>query len=172
MQTSAQNKISGMYVDPYATDSLQKFLLHFNKKLEIFVELLQQEQQTLLEGNADEISNATQYKLDYINELSGLISKHFSKASNHSGNDLEQSLKMMNVVCVEKQLKQWQESLKLITFCRELSDGNSIILANRLKSTNNALDTLYSLTGAQQNKTYDNNGQSKHPQVSRQLASV
>ena len=172
MQTSAQNINTGIHMDPYATDSLQEFLLRFNKKLEILVELLQKEQQTLLKGNADEISHATQYKLDYMNELSGLITNYFNRTSSHSGSNLEQSLKMMNVICVEKQLKQWEESLELITFCRELSDENSILLANRLKSTNNALDTLYSLTGTQQNKTYDDSGQSKHPQVSRQLASV
>ena len=172
MQSSAQSINTGIHVDPYATDYLKEFLIRFNKKLEIFVELLQQEQHTLLKGNVDDISHATQYKLDYIKELSGLITNHFSKASNHPRNNLDQSLKMMNVICVEKQIKQWDKSLELITFCRELSDENSILLANRLKSTNNALDTLYSLTGTPQNKTYDDNGQSKQPHISRQLASV
>lgn len=172
MQSSAQSINTGIHVDPYTTDSLQEFLIRFNKKLEIFVELLQQEQQTLLKGNVDDISHATQHKLDYIKALSSLITNHFSKASNHPRNNLEHSLKMMNSICVEKQIKQWDKSIELITYCREQSDENSIILANRLKFTNNALDTLYSLTGAQQNKTYDDTGLSKHPHISRQLASV
>ena len=172
MKTPAQNINTGIHVDPYSTYSLQNFLVNFNRKLEILVDLLQQEQQTLLKGNADDISHATQHKIDYINELSGLITNHFSKSSNHPRNNLEQSLKMMNMICVEKQIKEWTESLQLIKLCRELSDENSILLANRLKSTNNALDTLYSLTGTQQNKTYDESGLSKHPRVSRQLASV
>ena len=172
MQTPAQSINTGIHLDLYATEALQEFLAQFNRKLEVLVEILQQEQQTLLRGNADDISHATQNKLDYMHELFGFITNHFSKATNHSSRDLEQSLKMMNVICVEKQIKQWADSQELITICRELSDGNSIVLANRLKSTNSALDTLYSLTGTQQNKTYDDNGQSKHPHVSRQLASV
>ncbi len=172
MPTSDQSINTGIHADPYETSTLQDFLVRFNRKLELFVELLQLEQQTLMQGSADEISHAAQSKLDHIQKLSQFIANYFNNIPGHTNNDLEQSLKMMNVICVEKEIKQWTESQELIRFCRDLSDENSILLANRLKSTNSALDTLYSLTGSQPNKTYDDNGHSKHSHISRQLASV
>jgi len=161
---------TGLHIDPYATPSIQEFLKSFNKKLETFIEVLQRDQETLIKGNADEISQSAQDKLAYIQKLSDFIASNFNNTSDK--NNLEESLKMMNIICIEKKIQQWNESLDLINFCREISDENSILLANRLKSTNSALDTLYSLTGNQQTKTYDDNGHSKHSHVSRQLASV
>lgn len=161
---------TGIHNDPYATSSIEEFLARFNKMLEAFVEILQHDQETLIKGSADEISQSAQAKLTYIQTLSDFIASYFNNSSNN--NNLEQSLKMMNVICIEKKIQPWNESLDLIHFCRELSDENSILLANRLKSTNNALDTLYSLTGSQQTKTYDDSGHSKHSHISRQLASV
>ena len=172
MQSSDQSINTGIHADPYETSTLQNFLVGFNRKLELFVELLQHEQQTLIQGTADEISQAAHSKLDHIQKLSQYIANYFNNTPGQTNNDLEQSLKMMNMICVEKEIKQWTESQELIRFCQNLSDENSILLANRLKSTNSALDTLYSLTGSQPNKTYDDNGHSKHPHVSRQLASV
>ena len=170
MQPSDQSIDTGLHEDPYATAPLKSFLARFNRKLESLVELLQQEQKTLMNGNADEISHAAQSKLDYMQQLSDFIQNHFNAPANKA--DLEQSLKNMNVICVEKNLVEWHQSQELVQLCRELSDENSILLANRLKHTNSALDTLYSLTGAPQSKTYDDLGQSKHSHISRQLASV
>ncbi|MFK7815388.1 MAG: flagellar export chaperone FlgN [Gammaproteobacteria bacterium] len=170
MSSSDPSINTGLHNDPYATSTIEGFLTHFNKKLEAFVEILQHDQETLIKGSADEISQSAQNKLTYIQTLSDFIANYFNNTSN--SNSLEESLKMMNVICIEKKIQQWNESLDLIHFCRELSDENSILLANRLKSTNNALDTLYSLTGSQQTKTYDDSGHSKHSHISRQLASV
>ncbi len=161
---------TGLHVDPYATSSIQEFLSQFNKKLETLAETLQHEQETLLKGSAEDISQSAQDKLAHMQKLSDYIANYFHDTDNK--NTLEQSLKMIDVICVEKKIQLWTESLDLIHFCRELSEENSILLANRLKSTNNALDTLYSLTGTQQTKTYDDNGHSKHSHISRQLASV
>jgi flagellar biosynthesis/type III secretory pathway chaperone len=161
---------TGIHADPYATISIEEFLARFNKKLESFVEVLQRDQEILIKGSADAISQSAENKLTHIQALSDCIAKHFNNASND--NNLEESLKMMNLICIEKKIQKWNESLELIHFCRELSDENSILLANRLKSTNNALDTLYSLTDTQQIKTYDDSGHSKHSNISRQLASV
>lgn len=172
MNSSEHSKNTGIYVDPYSTPIVKEFLVRFNKKLESFVGILQQEQEVLTAGTADEISIATQDKLNFIQTLSDLIANHFNNFSDNTTSNLEESLKMMNVICIEKQINEWNKSQNLIQFCRELSDENSIILANRLKSTNSALDTLYSLTGSQQSKTYDDSGHSKHSHVSRQLASV
>ncbi len=170
MSSSDPSINTGLHNDPYATSSIEEFLTRFNKKLEAFVEILQHDQETLIKGSADEISQSAQNKLTYIQTLSDFIASYFNNTANSSS--LEESLKMMNVICIEKKILQWNESLDLIHFCRELSDENSILLANRLKSTNNALDTLYSLTGSQQTKTYDDSGHSKHSHISRQLASV
>lgn len=170
MQTSENSIDTGLHEDPYATAPLKIFLVRFNRKLESLLELLQQEQETLINGNADEISLAAQSKLDYMQQLSDFIQNHFDAPTNKTS--LEQSLKNMNVICVEKNLVEWNQSQELVQLCRELSDENSILLANRLKHTNSALDTLYSLTGTQQSKTYDDLGQSKHSHRSRQLASV
>ncbi len=171
--SSTDNSIStGIHTDPYSTSSIKDFLAPFNKKLEALVELLQSEQNVLSKGTADEISHAAQNKLDYMQALSDFITNYFSNSTNYSSSNLDKSLKMMNVVCVEKNIKEWNESQNLIQFSRELSNENSILLANRLKSTNSALDTLYSLTGSQQSSTYDGSGHSRHPQISRQLASV
>ncbi len=172
MQTPDQSINTGIHTDPYETSALQDFLVRFNRKLELFVELLQHEQQALSQGSADEISQAAQSKLDHIQKLSKFIANNFNNSPGQTSGDLDQSLKMMNIVCVERGIKLWAESQDLIRFCQNLSNENSILLANRLKSTNSALDTLYSLTGSQPNKTYDDNGHSKHPHVSRQLASV
>ena len=172
MQSSDPSINTGLLVDPYATSSIRDFLVRFNKKLESLVEILQQEQEVLIKDGADEISQAAQNKLAYIQNLSDFIANYFSTTSDRNNVSLEQSLKEMNVICVAKKIKQWKESQILIQFCRELSDENSILLANRLKSTNSALDTLYSLTGNQQTKTYDDSGHSKHSHISRQLASV
>ena len=173
MQSTDHSINTGIQADPYSATSIKDFLLHFNRKLESLVEIMQREQEALIKGTADDISQAAQHKLGYLQELSKYIAKYFSVASENLNNDLEQSLKMLNVICVEKQITYWTASQKLISSCRELSDENSILLANRLKSTNSALDTLYSLTGTQQNKLYDDNGHSKHSNtISRQLASV
>ena len=170
MSQSDHSIDTGLHEDPYAIAPLKSFLSRFNRKLESLLELLQQEQDILMNGNADEISHAAQSKLDYMRELSNFIQNHFNAPTNKTS--LEQSLKNMNVICVEKNLNEWKQSQELVQLCRELSDENSILLANRLKHTNSALDTLYSLTGSQQSKTYDDLGQSKHSHISRQLASV
>ena len=172
MSSSDPSINTDMHADPYATSSIQEFLARFNKKLESLAESLRREQEVLVNGTADEISQAAQDKLAYMQTLSDFIANYFNNSSENTNNNLEQSLKMMNVICVEKNIKQWSDSQELIQFCRELSDENSILLANRLKSTNSALDTLYSLTGSQQTKTYDDSGHSKHSHISRQLASV
>jgi flagellar biosynthesis/type III secretory pathway chaperone len=172
MNSSDQSINTGLNIDPYASPAIQDFLIRFNKKLESLVEVHQHEQGVLKKGTADEISQATQDKFSYIQILSDFISDYFNQSSWNSNNSIEESLKMLNVICVEKKIKQWSETQALIKLCRELSDKNSIILANRLKSTNSALDTLYSLTGSQQTNIYDDNGHSKHSHVSRQLASV
>jgi len=172
MSSSNHSIDTGLHADPYATASIQDFLAHFNKKLESLVEVLRREQEVLINGTADEISQVTKEKFAYMQILSDFIANYFSNSSDNPDINLEESLRMMNVICAEKNIKAWHESQELIQFCRELSDENSILLANRLKSTNSALDTLYSLTGTQQTKTYDGNGHSKHSHVSRQLASV
>lgn len=172
MSLSDQGINTGIHVDPYATSSMQEFLARFNKMLESLAEVLRHEQEVLIKGTADEISQVTQDKFARMQELSNFIADYFNNSSENTNINLKQSLKMMNVICVEKNIKQWHDSQKLIQFCRELSDENSILLANRLKSTNSALDTLYSLTGSQQTKTYDDSGHSKHSHISRQLASV
>ncbi len=172
MSSSDPSINTAMHTDPYATSSIQEFLARFNKKLESLAESLRREQEVLINGSADEISQAAQDKLAYMQKLSDLIANYFNNSSENTNRNLEQSLKMMDVICVEKNIKQWNDSQELIRFCRELSDENSILLANRLKSTNSALDTLYSLTGSQQTKTYDDSGHSKHSHLSRQLASV
>ena len=172
MSSSDPSINTAMHTDPYATSSIQEFLARFNKKLESLAESLRREQEVLINGSADEISQAAQDKLAYMQKLSDLIANYFNNSSENTNRNLEQSLKMMDVICLEKNIKQWNDSQELIRFCRELSDENSILLANRLKSTNSALDTLYSLTGSQQTKTYDDSGHSKHSHISRQLASV
>lgn len=172
MSSSDPSINTAMHADPYATSSIQEFLARFNKKLESLAESLRREQEVLINGSADEISQAAQDKLAYMQKLSDLIANYFNNSSENTNRNLEQSLKMMDVICLEKNIKQWNDSQELIRFCRELSDENSILLANRLKSTNSALDTLYSLTGSQQTKTYDDSGHSKHSHISRQLASV
>ncbi len=172
MQSSDHSINTGLHVDPYAASSIKDFLEHFNRKLESLVEILQHEQKTLMQGSADEIGHAAQSKSDYMQELSQFIANYFNATSDTINSNLEQALKMMNVICVEKKIIEWNASQNLIQLCRELSDENSILLANRLKSTNSALDTLYSLTGSQQTKTYDDRGHSKHAHKSRQLASV
>lgn len=172
MNSSDQGINTGIHVNPYATSSMQEFLARFNKKLESLAELLQREQEVLIKGTADEISQLTQDKFTSMQKLSDFIADYFNNSSENTNRSLEQSLKMMNVICVEKNIKLWHDSQELIQFCRELSDENSILLANRLKSTNSALDTLYSLTGSQQTKTYDDSGHSKHSHISRQLAAV
>lgn len=172
MSSSDPSINTGIHTDPYAASSIQEFLARFNKKLESLAESLRREQEVLINGTADEISQAAQDKLAYMQILSDFIANYFNNHSENTNRNLEQSLKMMNVICVEKNIKQWNDSQELIQFCRKLSDENSILLANRLKSTNSALDTLYSLTGSQQTKTYDDSGHSKHSHISRQLASV
>ncbi|QMU60380.1 MAG: hypothetical protein GKR92_01180 [Gammaproteobacteria bacterium] len=172
MSSSDSSINTGIHADPYAASSIQDFLARFNKKLNSLVEVLQGEQEVLIKGTADEISQATQDKFACMQLLSDFIANYFNNTSDNTNINLEQSLKMMNVICVEKNIQAWNESQELIQFCRELSDENSILLANRLKSTNSALDTLYSLTGTQQTKTYDDSGHSNHSRVSRQLASV
>ena len=172
MQSSDHSIHSGLHIDPYAATSIKSFLVKFNQKLESFVELLQREQTTLMQGSADEISQTAQYKSDYMQELSQYVANYFSNASEKINTNLEEALKLMDIICVEKKIIEWTTSKKLIQLCRELSDKNSILLANRLKSTTSALDTLYSLTGSQQTKTYDDRGHSSNDLRSRQLASV
>jgi len=172
MSSSDPSINTGIQTDPYAASSIQEFLAHFNKKLESLAESLRLEQEVLIKGTADEISQSAQDKLANMQILSDFVANYFNNSSENTSTDLEQSLKMMNIICIEKNIKQWTDSQELIQFCRELSDENSILLANRLKSTNSALDTLYSLTGSQQTNTYDDSGHSKHSHISRQLASV
>ncbi len=172
MSSSDHSNSTGTHTNLYSTSSIKDFLSLFNKKLEVFVDTLQHEQNILVEGTADEISHAAEEKLAYMQSLSDFITNYFNNNANNSTGALEQSLKILSVICVENNIKEWIESQNLIQISRELSDENSILLANRLKSTNSALDTLYSLTGSHQTNTYDNSGHSRHLHVSRQLASV
>jgi len=158
--------------DLYPAHSIQEFLIHFNKKLGKYSALLEREREALTCGSADEIDQAAKDKLSYMQALSEYVSDHFSNFANTTKMNIEQSLKVVGAICSEKNISEWDETQKLLHLNYELSDGNSITLANRLKSTNSALNTLYSLAGINQTNTYDDSGHSKHSHTSRKLASV
>ncbi len=172
MNTSGNSINKAVTNDPYSVSSIEDFLTRLNSKLESLANILKNEHEVLIQGTADEISQVAQDKQTYMRVISEDATKYFNNFNEKAENNLEQSLKMLDVICVKKKILAWNESQKLLHFCRDLSDENSINLANRLKSTNNALNTLYSLTGINQTNTYDNSGHSKHTPVSRQLASV
>lgn len=166
---------SGLLSDPFGILPIKGFISRFNKRLHQLVEQLQHEQELLIKGNADQISNAAQEKLSSMQELSSFIANYFNdevEKSGNTSNSLEHSLQSLNEICLKHNIEEWNETKYLINNCRELSDENSILLANRLKYTNNAIDTLFSLAGSPQSKTYDDRGRSQHSQLSRQLASV
>ena len=175
MQHSDHSTNTGLLTDTFGTLSVKGFLVRLNKQLEILADKLQREQELLINGNADQISDAAQEKMTHIHELSDFIANYFKNGATASSNanvSLENSLQAINEICVKHEIIEWNETQDLIKYCHDISDENSILLANRLKSTNNALDTLYSLAGSSQNKTYDNQGHSQYPRSSRRLASV
>ena len=172
MYSLDSSKNASMHLNLYAAPSIKDFLARFNKELESLIEILQREQNVLIKGSADEISSIAHDKLTYMQVLSDFIANHFNDSSVNINNNLEKSLNMLNTICIEENIEEWNVSQNLIRFSRELSDENSILLANRLKSTNSALDTLYSLSGSQQTNTYDDRGHSTHPLISRQITSV
>ncbi len=172
MYSPDNSRNTGMHLNPYSAPSIKDFLAVFNKKLESLIEILQHEQKVLTKGSADEISTTAQEKLAYMQALSNFIANYFNSSSVSKNNGLEESIKMLNEVCIGESIVEWDESQNLLQLSRELSDENSILLANRLKSTNSALNTLYSLSGTQPTNTYDDRGHSKHPLISRQIASV
>lgn len=166
---------SGLISDPFGILPIKGFISQFNKQLQRLIEQLQHEQELLINGNADQISNAAQDKLSSMQELSSFITNYFNNeasTSNNTSNNLEHSIQSINEKCLKHKIEEWNETKDLINCCRELSDENSILLANRLKYTNNAIDTLFSLAGSPPSKTYDDRGLSQHSRLSRQLASV
>ncbi len=164
------NKLS--QADPFDILPIKGFISHISERLQILVEQLKHEQELLIKGNADQISEATQAKLNCMQELSSYISEYFDNTSDISKNKLEHSLQSINEICVKNNIKEWNKIRELISHCHSLSEENSILLANRLKYTSNAIDTLYSLAGVTQSKTYDDKGHSYQSTASRQLASA
>ena len=175
MLSSARSNNKPSQEDPFGILPIKGFISHISKRLEELAKQLKQEQELLVTGTADQISIAAQEKLNCMQELSMFVSDYFddkNAPSNASRNKLEQSLQSINDICLKNKIEEWNNIRELISHCHNLSNENSILLANRLKYTNNAIDTLYSLAGAPQTKTYDNNGLSQQARSSRQLASV
>ncbi len=166
---------SALSADPFGILPIKDFISRINKRLQHLVELLQREQELLIKGDADQISEVAQDKLRSMHELSTFIADYFNDEIENSineSNNLEYSLKSVNEICLKHKIEEWNEIKDLLNYCHDLSEENSILLANRLKYTNNANDTLFSLAGSAQSKTYDERGLSQNPRSSRQLASV
>lgn len=166
---------SALLADPLDILPIKDFVSGINKRLQHLVALLQREQELLIKGNADQISEVAQDKLKSMQELSTFIADYFNDEIDNSineNNSLEHSLKSVNEICLKHKIEEWNEIKDLLNYCHDLSEENSILLANRLKYTNNAIDTLFSLAGSAQSKTYDEKGRSQNPRSSRQLASV
>ena len=89
-----------MHLNPYSAPSIKDFLAVFNKKLESLIEILQHEQKVLTKGSADEISTTAQEKLAYMQALSNFIANYFNSSSVSKNNGLEESIKMLNEVCI------------------------------------------------------------------------
>ena len=162
-------------LDPFGISPIKGFISQINKRIQHLAELLKQEHELLIHGTADQISEAAEDKLDCMHELSLFIANYFNDEvdnNNSINRKLEFSLQSVNEICIKNKIKEWNKIRELINYCRELSDKNSILLANRLKFTNNAIDTLYSLAGTSQSKIYDDKGLSQQSRSSRQLASA
>ena len=175
MLRSSQSTNKLTQIDPFGITPIKDFISHVSERLQHLAEQLKHEQALLVNGNADQISEAAQDKLNSMQELSNYISEYFGdKNGSHNGskNKLEHALQSINDICLKNKIEEWNRIKELINNCYALSEENSILLANRLKYTSNAIDTLYSLAGAPQNKTYDDKGLSHHSRSSRQLASV
>ena len=169
------SKNSDLLADPFDILPIKEFISRINKQLQHLVALMQREHELLTKGNADQISEIAQDKLMSMQELSTFIANYFNDEVDNSineGNSLEYSLKSVNEICLKHKIEEWNEIKDLLNYCHDLSEENSILLANRLKYTNNAIDTLFSLAGSTQSKTYDERGLSQNPRSSRQLASV
>ena len=175
MLQSSQHTNKTSSSDPFGISPIKGFISHVSTSLLKLVDQLAHEQELLVNGTADQISEAAKDKLNCMQELSAYISEYFQKSNGtnqNSKDNLENSLQLINDICLKNKIVEWNEIKELINECYKLSEENSILLANRLKFTNNAIDTLYSLAGAPQTKTYDNKGISLHSSTSRQLASV
>ena len=172
MLPSSQPTNKSMDTDPFGILPIKGFIAHISNRLRSLAEQLKHEQELLIHGNADQISKAAQDKLNCMQELSNFISEYFEDTNGASKSKLEHSLQSINEICIKNKIEEWNKIRELINHCHNLSDENSILLANRLKYTSNAIDTLYSLAGSHQSKTYDDKGLSHQSRSSRQLASV
>ena len=175
MLQSDQSKNKLLQTESFEVSSVKVFISELKLRLEKIVDNLQHEQKLLINGDADQVSNAAQEKLKFMQELSAFIENYFRKEANNPNNErlnIENILQSINEICSKLNIEEWNNIKTLIKLCHELTDENSVLLANRLKYTNNAIDTLFSLAGASQNKTYDNTGLSQNDRLSRQLASV
>ena len=161
--------------DALSIISIKKFIAQLHFRLEKLSVILREEQEFLTSGNPDQISEIAQSKLSNFQELTKFISSYLNDHSSGMGveiDNLESLIQRINQVCMNNRIEEWYKVKELIGACYNLSDENSIILANRLKYTNNAIDTLFSLAGATQNKTYDMKGLSQPMRISKQLASA
>ncbi len=175
MQDSSRSTIKTAQIDPFGVLPIKRFISNTSDQLQLLAELLKQEHELLIQGTPDQISEIAQKKLSCMQKISKYVSEYFdseTNTTNSSKSKLEDCLQSISEVCLKNKIKEWDEFIKLINYCHDLSDENSILLANRLKYTSNAIDTLYSLAGSPQNKTYDNKGFSHQSRSSRQLASV
>ena len=155
--------------------SIKEFISQLNQRLEKLSLILRDEQESLTSGSPDQISEVAQTKLSQMQELTQFISGYFNNRKDISDqgiNNLEGLIKLINQICLKNRIQEWNKVKDLISTCHNLSEENSILLANRLKYTNNAIDTLFSLAGTSQNKTYDMRGLSQPTRISKQIASA
>ena len=155
--------------------SIKKFILQLNSRLEKLALILREEKELLASGSPDQISEIAQSKLSKMQELTQFISNYFNEDAvlfENEFKNLEDLIKLIDQTCIENKIIEWNMVKELLSTCHNLSEENSILLANRLKYTNNAIDTLFSLAGTVQNKTYDMRGLSQPNRISKQLASA
>ncbi|MEQ1776753.1 MAG: flagellar protein FlgN, partial [Burkholderiales bacterium] len=129
-------------------NNLHATLAAENEALLTFIETLRQEQQVLLKGKTDHLGLFAEQKAQSILELTTWgeqrlqLLRHCGMTPNRAG--MEQLLNE-HYAGDGSEAEQWEQLLRLATAANQINSSNGMLISARMKYTQRALNTLFSV---------------------------
>lgn len=132
---------------PLNCNQLRDTLAAENDTLRAFIDVLREEQGILLKGKVDQLATFAETKARLVLDLTKLaeqrmqILRHCGMSADRAG--MEQLLRE-HYAGEGEETEQWEDLLHLATAANQTNHSNGLMIASRLKTTQRALQTLFS----------------------------
>ena len=129
-------------------NDLHAILTAENAALRVFIEELHQEQQVLLKGETDQLGVFAVPKAQSILELTKLGEQRLQLLRNcEMTPDRAGMEQLLNERYADggQESEQWERLLRLATAANQINTSNGLLISARMKNTQRALSTLFSV---------------------------